>query len=118
MVSWTIFALLRLDGLVIHMHVILDGGHIFMPQEFLEAKGVIAQDQIANGKGMAKDVRTNALVGDPCAFAQTSKELRHAIPGQWQACLGEKHVIFASTAPDAEFFLLGSMSIDVIEQIT
>jgi hypothetical protein len=31
---------------------------------------------------MAKDVRTDALIGDACPLAQTSKELCHAISRQ------------------------------------
>src|SRR2546429_4822843 len=79
MISRTILALLGLDGLVVHMHVVLDRGHVLMPKQFLQTEGVVAQDQITNGKGMAKDVRTDALVGDASPFAQTSEEQGDAI---------------------------------------
>ena len=79
MTSWTIFSLLCLDCLIIHMHVIFYRGHILMPQQLLETEGIIAQDEVANGKSMAKNVGTDTLVGDPCPFAQTSEELRHTV---------------------------------------
>jgi hypothetical protein len=89
-----------------------------MSQQLLETEGIIAQDEVANGKGMAKNVGTDTLVGDPCPFAKTGEELRHTVSRQWQTGLREKEVIFASTAPNAEFFLLRPMSIDVIKQMT
>lgn len=42
MITGAVLALLGLDGLIVHVHVILDGRHILMSQQFLEAKGVIA----------------------------------------------------------------------------
>ena len=117
MISRTILALLGLDGLVVHMHVVLDSGHVFMPEQFLETEGIIAQDQIANGKGMAEDVRANTLVGDACPFAQTSKELCHAISRQWQTRLREKEVIFVGPTPLTEFFFTRSMPIHIREHM-
>jgi hypothetical protein len=35
MIPWTIFAFLLLDRRIIHMHIELDGRHIFVSQEFL-----------------------------------------------------------------------------------
>lgn len=117
MVSWAILALLCLDRLIVHMHVVLDGGHVFMPEQFLETEGIIAQDQVANGEGMAEDVRTDALVGEACPFAQASKELRHTISRQRQTCLREKQVIFVRPTPLTQFFFIGSMPIHVREHM-
>ena len=62
MIARTIFAFLLLDRRIIHVHIELDRRHILVPQEFLQAKGIIAQHQVANGKRMAKDVRTDAFL--------------------------------------------------------
>src|SRR5579883_811064 len=68
MVSRTVFALLRLNGLIVHMHIHLDCGHILMPQQFLEAKRIIAQHQITNGECMAEDMRANSFASDSGAL--------------------------------------------------
>ena len=68
-IARAVLALLRLDRLVVHVHVVLDGGHILMPQQFLQAKGIVAQHQVAHSKGMPENVGTDTLVGDPRPFA-------------------------------------------------
>ena len=79
MIARTILALLRLDRLIVHVHVVLDRRHILMPQQFLQAKGVIAQHQVANGEGMAKNVRADALIGDARSFTDALEEQRDPI---------------------------------------
>jgi len=76
MVARAVLALLGLDRLIVHVHVVLDGRHILMPQQFLEAKGVIAQHQVADGEGMAEDVRADALAGDARSFTDALEEQR------------------------------------------
>src|SRR5579862_4801261 len=34
-ITWAVLALLGLDGLVVHMHVVLHGSHVFVLQELL-----------------------------------------------------------------------------------
>ena len=70
-ISGTVLALLILNGRVVHVHVVLDRRHILMPQQFLQAKRVIAQHQVAHREGMPQDMRADALVGDPGSLAKT-----------------------------------------------
>jgi hypothetical protein len=93
MIARAILALLRLDRLIVHVHVVLDRRHILMPQQFLEAKWVIAQHQVANGEGMAKNVWADALIGDACSFTDALEEECHPILGERQARLGEEQVV-------------------------
>ena len=60
-ITWAVLALLGLDGLVVHVHIVVDGGHVLVAQQFLQAEGVIAQHQVADGERVAQDVR--ALFG-------------------------------------------------------
>jgi hypothetical protein len=55
-----------------------------MPQQFLQAKGAIAQHQVANGEGMAKNVRADALIGDAHPLPDALEEQRDPILGDWQ----------------------------------
>lgn len=41
-IAWAEFALLVLNGFVIHAHIHLDGRHIFMTKEFLETEWITA----------------------------------------------------------------------------
>jgi len=77
MITGAVLAFLRLDGLVVHVHIILDGSHILVSQQFLQAEGVIAQHQVANGERMTQDVGADAFISDPGAFAQARKEQGH-----------------------------------------
>ncbi len=76
MIAWAVLVLLRLDGLVVHVHVVLDRRHIFMAQQFLQAERVMAQHQVADGKRMPEDMRADAF-----------EEQRDPIFGQRQARL-------------------------------
>ncbi len=69
MVARAVLTLLCLDGLIVHMHVVLDGRHVLMSQQFLQTEGIVAQYQVADRKGMTEDVRADALVSDPCTLA-------------------------------------------------
>ncbi len=60
-ITGAILPLLRLDGLVIHVHVVLHRGHVFMSQQFLEAERVVAQHQVTDGERMTENVGTHAL---------------------------------------------------------
>src|SRR5437016_1901227 len=99
MIARTILALQRLNRLIVHVLVVLDRRHILMPQQFLEAKGVIAQHQGANDEGMAKNVRADALVGDACSFTDALEEQRDSILGERQARLREKQVVLIGASP-------------------
>ena len=71
MISRTVLAFLFLNGLIVHVHIrVLDRGDVFVPKQFLEAEWIIAERQVANGKGMAQDLWTDVLVGDPSTFAE------------------------------------------------
>ena len=81
------------------MHVVLDRRHILMPQQFLQAKGVIAQHQVADGEGMAENVRADALLCNPRTFANACKEQRDAIDRQWTTRLSQKEMVLPGAAP-------------------
>ncbi|SRR6266487_2726546 len=101
MIARTILALLRLNRLIVHVLVILYCRHIFMSQQFLEAKEVIAQHQGANGEGMAKNVRADALIGDARSFTDALEEQRNPILGERQARLGEEQVVLVGASYSA-----------------
>ena len=101
MIARTVLALLRLDRLVVHMHVVLDRRHILMPQQLLETKGIIAQHQVANGERMAKNVRADALVGDAHSLSDALEEQRNPILGERQARLGEEQVVLVGASYSA-----------------
>src|SRR5690242_5337988 len=86
MIARTVLALLRLDGLIVHVHVVLDRRHIIMPQQLLQAKRVITQHQVPHRKGMPQDMRADALVGDARSLAKTREEHFYAILGERRAC--------------------------------
>lgn len=44
---------LLLDNGIVHVNVVEHGGQILVPQQFLEAKWIIALEQIVHRKGMA-----------------------------------------------------------------
>ena len=79
MITGTVLALLGLDGLVVHMHVVLDGRHVLVSQQLLQAEGVVAQHQVANGKRVAQNVRADALAGD----ARALPDALEASPGHF-----------------------------------
>src|SRR5207248_2122847 len=64
MIPGTVLALLLLNIVVVHAHVELDGGHVLVPKQFLQAERVVARLQVADGEGVPQDVRADALVGD------------------------------------------------------
>jgi hypothetical protein len=98
-IAWAVLALLGLDRLIVHVHVVLDGRHVLMPQQFLQTKGIIAQHQVANSKGMAENVRADALLCDPSTFANACKEQRDAIDRKLATCLSQKEMIPPGAAP-------------------
>src|SRR5258708_5880562 len=87
MIARAVLALLRLDRLIVHVHVVLHRLHILVPEQFLKTKGVIAQHQVADRKRMTKDVRADTLARDPCALADPFEEQGNAILGERQARL-------------------------------
>src|SRR5437764_15496773 len=88
-----VFALLRLDRLVIHVHAVLDRRHILVPQRFPQTERVIAQRQVPDGEGMAVDVRADALLGDARPLPDALEEQRGPILGERQARLGEEGAV-------------------------
>jgi hypothetical protein len=81
------------------VHVAFDRGHILMPQQFLQTERVIAQYQVANGEGMAKNVRADALIGDAHPLPDALEEQRDPILGERQARLGEEEVVLVGASP-------------------
>ena len=117
MISRTVLALLILNGRVVHVHVVLDRRHILMPQQFLQAKRVIAQYQVAHREGMPQDMRADALVGDPGSLAKTREEHLYPILGERRARLREKHVLFTCTAPFGQFLFTRSVTVEVVQEV-
>jgi len=113
----TVLALLLLNIIVIHAHVELDGGHIFMAEQLLQAERVVAGLQVADGEGVPQDVRADALVGDVGPLLESCEQQGHAVLRQRQARLGEEEVILACAAPLGQFFFAGAMPVEVIEQV-
>ena len=117
MIAWAVLALLGLDRLVVHVHIVLDGRHVLMPQQFLQAKGIIAQHQVANCEGMAENVRADALLCNPCTFSNACKEQRDAIDRQRTTRLSQKEMILPGAAPFRQFLLIWPVPIQVVEEI-
>ncbi len=88
-----------------------------MPKEILERKGVIAQHQIADGKGVPKDVRADALVGDPGSLANARKEERHPVDRQWQARFRKEEMILSTAAPFREFLFIWTVPLKIVEEL-
>ncbi len=82
MIAWTVLALLRLDGSIVHLHIIFDRCHVLMSKKLLQAERIIPKRQIASGKGVPEDVWTDAFARHPCPFLETRKQERHAILGE------------------------------------
>ena len=116
-ISRAVLALLRLDCLVVHVHVVLHSAHILVTQQFLQAERIIAQHQVADREGVPEDVRTDALVRDPGSLANARKQQRHAIDGQRHAGLGEKQVILSGTAPFRQLLFTRAVTLQVVEQM-
>ena len=74
MIARAILPLLLLNVFIIHVHIELHRCHIFMSQQFLEAEGIFAEFEVANGKCVAEDVWTDTLARDPCSLLETPKE--------------------------------------------
>ncbi len=117
MIARTELALLLLDERIIHMHIVLHRCQVFMSEQFLQRKGVIAQNQVADRKGVPQNVRTDALVGDASPLLDAGKQERHPVGRQRPACLREEEMIFSGTAPGNELLLVWSMTIQVVQQV-
>ena len=117
MIARTVLALLRLDRLIVHVHVVFDRRHILMPQQFLQAKGVIAQHQVANGEGMAEDVGADALAGDTRSLPDALEEQRDPVLGERQARLREEEVVLIGAAPLGQLILIGAVAIQVVQEV-
>ena len=68
MIARTVFALLLLQHSIIHMNVIEHGVEIFMPQQLLQAEGIIAFHQIVHGERVAQNMRADALASYACTL--------------------------------------------------
>src|SRR5258708_5196599 len=117
MVAGAKFALLTLDGLVIHAHIDLHRRHILMSEQFLQAEWIAPVDQITDRESMPQNVRTHPLAGNSGTVLETSKELRHPIFGERKTRFREKNVIFSTTAPGGQFFFLWPIMIQIVEEI-
>ncbi len=102
---------------VVHMHVVLDGRHVLMSQQFLQTEGIVAQYQVADGKGMAENVRTDALVSDPRTLSDAFEEQGHPVLGQWQARLRKEEVILASATPFRQLLLIRPVLVQVVQEV-
>ena len=78
-IAGTVFAFLLLNGGIIHMHIVLDGGYIIVSQQYLQAERIIAQHEVAHGEGMTQNVRTDAFAGDASPLAKAGEQHLHAI---------------------------------------
>ena len=87
MIARAKFALLTLDGLVIHPHVDFYRCHILVSKQFLQTERVAPIDQIADRESMAQNMWTHSFASNASAFLETGKELRHPIFSQRQARL-------------------------------
>src|SRR5260370_4451695 len=56
MIASAVLALLRLNRLIVHVHVVLHRLHILVPEQFLTTKSVIAQNQLAERRRIATHV--------------------------------------------------------------
>lgn len=99
MITRAELALLIVKGLVVHPHVDFDGRHIFVSEQFLQAERITTIDQVANGKGVSQNMRTDAFARNPGAFFEPLKEERHAILGERKTRFGEEEVVVSATTP-------------------
>ena len=88
-----------------------------MSQQFLKRKRVVPQLQVADGEGVAEDVRTDAFAGDPGPFVQAREEQGHAVFGERGARFRQEEVILARTAPLGQFLLVRPLFVQVVQEI-
>src|SRR5205807_10530951 len=93
------FALLLLHDRIVHMDVVEDGGQILMTQEFLQAKRIIALEQIVHRKRMPQDMRADSLACNLSSLFEALDEHLHPIFGERLAGFREKQMIFSATSP-------------------
>ena len=117
MIPWTVLALLLLNIVIIHAHVELDRGHVFVAEQLLQAERVVARLQVADGEGVPQDVRADALVGDVGPLFESREQQGHAVLRQRQPRLREEEVIFARAAPLGQFFVARTMPVEVVQQV-
>src|SRR5215467_9093295 len=102
-VSGAVLALLRLDGLIVHVHVVLDGGHVLVTQQLLQAEGIVAQHQVADSERVAQNVRADAFASDTGALSDALEEQCHPVFCERGARLGEEEVVLPCAAPLGQF---------------
>ncbi len=117
MIARAILSLLCLNGLIIHMHIIFDRGHILMSEQFLQAERIVAQNEVADRKCMAKNVGTDPFPCDACSFFQAGEQQGHTIFRQWSPRFCKEQMILSKAAPFRSFLLVGSMTIYILKQI-
>jgi len=117
MITGAVLALLRLNGLVIHMHIVLHRRHVLVSQQLLQAEGVVAQYQVADGEGMTEDVGIDAFVRNPGAFTQARKEQGHSVLGERGARFGEKQVILTSATPVGQLLSIWPLLVQIVQEV-
>ncbi len=88
-----------------------------MSQEFLQAEWITAIDQVANRKGVTQNVRTDAPPINPNPFFEASKQQCDAVFRDGKTGFGKEKMILTRAAPLGKFFLIGSVMIQVIQQM-
>jgi hypothetical protein len=68
MIARAKLAFLLLHDRIVHMDVIEYGGQILMSQQFLQAKRIIALEQIVHGEGVSQDMWANPFARDSGAL--------------------------------------------------
>ena len=67
---------------------------------------------------MPEDMRADPFLRNPNAFFQPDKQECDAIDRERPAGFGEKEMIFAGASPIRQFFLVGAVLVQVLEQVT
>jgi hypothetical protein len=116
-IARAVLPLLLLNIIVIHVHVQAHRREVLVPQQLLERKWVVTQLEVADGEGVAEDVRADALAGNPSPLAQAREQQRHPVLGERGARLRQEEVVLTRAAPLGQFLLVGPLLIQVVQQI-
>ena len=74
MIARAVLPLLRLNSLIVHMHIELHRRHILMPKQILQAERIVAQNEVADRKRVTKNVWTDPFPRNSGSLFQASKQ--------------------------------------------
>ena len=82
MVAGADLALLHLNMDIVEVHIVADRLHVLVPRQLLQGERIPAQHQVADGEGVAEDVRRDTPIREPAVPLQPTDHLLYALPRQ------------------------------------